>query len=90
MLWEHDETRGVIPTEVGDKLLAEVTTISVPPFVEMQIDGCDGESFELFHRSGLHATRFRWWSCPPEPWAPLVAFHARAVELLNEYLPEVR
>lgn len=67
-------------------LLSELRTMQLSPFALASTVGIDGTSYGVevggFGKSGLMS----WWGKPPAEWAPLQAWHACAIELLESLL----
>ncbi|MCR8958699.1 hypothetical protein M0765_013470 [Variovorax sp. S2] len=68
-------------------LLSELRTMQLSPFALASTIGIDGTSYGVevggFGKSGFMS----WWGKPPVGWAPLEAWHARAIKQLESLLP---
>lgn len=68
-------------------LLSELRAMQLSPFALASPVGIDGTTYGVevggFGKSGLMS----WWGKPPVGWAPLQAWHARAIEQLESLLP---
>jgi hypothetical protein len=74
------------PAEVK-QLLAELTSISVPAWVQRSAWGTDGVSFGIEFGDGWLSAHYSWWCEPPPPWQPLADWFARAKALFEQHLP---
>jgi hypothetical protein len=68
-------------------LLSELRAMQFAPFALASTMGIDGTSYGVEVGGISPSGRMSWWGKPPTGWAPLQAWHARAIELFESLLP---
>jgi hypothetical protein len=64
-------SRVEIPLMSAKALIERIANAHVPPFVQREMFGTDGTSYELRFGQSFLTSEFRWWESPPDGWQPL-------------------
>lgn len=73
-----------IESEFYRKLRAELAKIKLPPFIEEEMNGHDGEIFGMETLNLFYSGRITWWSSPPVKWKELVDWYEKVRRFLEE------
>src|SRR5260221_7141095 len=76
-----------LPFVAAKKLLDDLASISLPPFLPVATLGIDGTTFAIGFGNSWRSASLSWWGNPPEPWQPLALSYERAISLFEEFLP---
>lgn len=73
-----------IEWDVYRKLRAELSKIQLPPFLEVEMSGRDGELFGVETLDLFYSGRIIWWSSYPDEWKELVDWYEKVRKILEE------
>jgi hypothetical protein len=73
-----------IEWEFCSKLSFNLSKIQLPPFIEVEISGRDGEMFGVETLDLFYNGRIIWWSEPPNEWKELVDWYDKVRKFLEE------
>jgi hypothetical protein len=66
------------------KLYNELSKIQLPPFINVETNGRDGEFFGIETLDLFYSGRITWWSSYPDEWEELVDWYAKIRKFLEE------
>lgn len=66
------------------RIRVELAKIQLPPFLEVEMDGRDGEIFGVETLDLFYSGRITWWSSYPQEWKELVDWYERIRKFLQE------
>lgn len=72
-----------IEWEFYRKLRAELSKIQLPPFLEVEMSGRDGEVFGVETLDLFYSGRITWWSDYPEEWEEMVDWYEKVRQFLE-------
>lgn len=73
-----------IEWEFSRKLRSELSRIQLPPFLEVEMSGRDGELFGVETLDLFYSGRITWWSDCPKEWKELVDWYEKVRKFLEE------
>lgn len=73
-----------IEKEYYSKIRTELSKIQIPPFIEVESDGRDGEIFGVETLDLFYSGRITWWSSPPFEWNELDDWYEKVRKFLEE------
>lgn len=73
-----------IELEFYRKLRSELAKIQLPPFLELEMDGRDGEIFGIETLDLFYSGRITWWSSYPVEWKELVDWYEKVRNSVEE------
>lgn len=74
-----------IEWEFYRKLRAELSKIQLPPFLDVEMSGRDGEIFGVETLDYFYSGRIIWWSDYPEEWKDLVDWYEKVRKFLEDF-----
>lgn len=97
VVWDQVRAVGLEPVTYGAEspvaedsfrdLLAELRAMQLAPFAATSTVGIDGTSYGVEVGAFTPSGRLSWWGQPAAGWAPLQAWHTRAIERFESLLP---
>lgn len=97
VIWDQSPTTLPEPNTFGSEaalnaqvfvsLMHDLQTLAIPPFSATALVGLDGTRYGIEASDTMSSARLTWWEDHPETWAPLRAWHERAVAELEAPLP---
>lgn len=73
-----------IGSEFYQKIRVELAKIKIPPFLEEEMNGRDGEIFGVETLDLFYSGRITWWSSSPIEWKELVDWYEKIRKFLEE------
>ena len=97
VIWDHsaqEQTELVtfadevpLDRQVYSDLLNDLQAITLRPFLANNVSTGDGTHYGVETLVFTTWARMNWWVTPPPDWAPLQAWHQRAVKAFEALLP---
>lgn len=73
-----------IEWEFYRKIRSEISKIQLPPFLNVEMSGRDGEIFGVETLDLFYSGRITWWSDCPQEWRELADWYERVRKFLEE------
>ena len=77
-----------IDRDFYQKLRSELSRIQIPPFIQEEMDGRDGEVFGVETLDLFYSGRITWWNSYPTEWKELVVWYEKVRKFLEEKFNE--